>query len=161
MNLTELKSLISLNEEKLEESSFVVIHTFIRDERQIHVGITGGLRKKCRKGKVWKSKSFLTALKNADYGFDEDVARSRGGRDGIFLLDRDYKPRNTMQQKLFDQYLDKANSGLVDVLAKLDIKQADIKPIRLVSHHMRLLGILWQSEKADWLILVDYDDTKN
>lgn len=161
MDLSELKSIISDHESELNKNAFVVLNTFVRDGRQIHIAVTDRLRKKCRKGKVWKSKSFLTALKNAEYGFDESSARSHGGRDGIFLLDRDYRLRNAMQRKLFDQYLDKPESGIEDILFQLEITQNDFKPVRLVSHHMRLLGVLWQDEHEDWLILVDYDDTKN
>jgi len=39
---------------------------------------------------------MLKALKNAAYGFDEKQARSRGGADGIFLLDRHFTPKNEM-----------------------------------------------------------------
>jgi hypothetical protein len=30
-------------------------------------------------------------------------------------------------------------------------------PVRLVSHHMRLLGVLAHKDGADWLIIVDCD----
>lgn len=33
--------------------------------------------------------------------------------------------------------------------------------VRLVSHHMRLLGVLKRDANEDWLILVDIDDTKS
>ena len=32
--------------------------------------------------------------------------------------------------------------------------------MRVVSHHMRLLGVLYRTTSEDWLVLVDYDDTK-
>jgi len=160
VDLSQLRNLVQTAESQLDEHLFVVVHTFKRDGQNTAVCITDRLRKKCRKGKVWKSKCFLTALKNARYGFDEDLARSRGGRDGIFLLDRDYQPRNTMQKKLFDQYIDKSDSGIDDIVVQLDTTVDSLKPVRLVSHHMRLLGILHQENDSDWLILVDYDDTK-
>jgi hypothetical protein len=31
--------------------------------------------------------------------------------------------------------------------------------VRLVSHHLRLLGVLWRGADKDTLVLVDYDDT--
>ena len=44
-------------------------------------------------------------------------------------------------------------------LSEAKQKVADIES-RLVSHHMRLLGVLSSSATEDWLVLVDYDDTK-
>ncbi len=40
------------------------------------------------------------------------------------------------------------------------INKSDLIPVRLVSHHLRLLGVLKHDEKSDTLVLVDYDDTK-
>lgn len=161
MDLSQLKNLVQTAELEIEDKSYVVVHTFMRDGRNITVGLTDRLRKQCRRGRVWNSKPFLTALKNAQYGFDETLARSRGGRDGIFMLDRDFEPRNEMQRKLFDQYIDKADSGIDKILSELGTDIDTIKPVRLVSHHMRLLGVLYQDDDTDWLILIDYDDTKS
>ena len=36
----------------------------------------------------------------------------------------------------------------------------DLLPVRLVSHQMRLLGVLYRTREADWLVLVDFDSTK-
>jgi hypothetical protein len=33
-------------------------------------------------------------------------------------------------------------------------------PVRVVSHHMLLLGLLFKNDRGDALVLVDYDDTK-
>jgi len=33
-------------------------------------------------------------------------------------------------------------------------------PVRLVSHHLRLLGLLKHDKNEDTLMLVDFDDTK-
>lgn len=156
MNLEKLRSVVRAIESDLPNHPFVVAHVFTRDGRNLHLGLTNRLRQKCRKRHVWNSKSFLTALKNAEYGFDETLARSVGGRDGVFLVDRDYRPQNAMQQKLFDQYLDKPDSGVQAVADALNTSVDALQAVRLVSHHMRLLGVLWR-DNDDWLILVDFD----
>lgn len=33
----------------------------------------------------------------------------------------------------------------------------ELLPVRLVSHHLRLLGVLARTGAADWLVLVDCD----
>lgn len=108
---------------------------------------------------MWNGKAFLTALKNAEYGFDEHMARSVGGRDGLFLLDRTHRPPNAMMKKLFAGYLDKAGSGVDEVAAALGSTTSELLPVRLVSHHLRLLGVLKRGEREDWLVLVDCDDS--
>jgi hypothetical protein len=160
ISLDDLKQKVSEIEEKLGEDVFVELGTFERDGRKLHLAMTDRLRRVCLKDKVWKSKAFLTALKNAEYGFDEVMARSSGGRDGIFLLDRDFSPPNPMMHKIFNHFLDKPDSGVDEMAAKLEAKLEDLKAVRLVSHHMRLLGVLYEDENEDWLILVDYDQTK-
>jgi hypothetical protein len=50
--------------------------------------------------------------------------------------------------------------GADEVAKTLGTKVDQLQAARLVSHHLRLLGVLWQDIGADWLILVDYDDTK-
>ena len=99
---------------------------------------------------------FIT-LKNARYGFDENKARSSGGSDGLFLLDRDFEPPNEMMRKMFDRFIDKENSEATAIARKLDMPLKELLPVRLVSHHLRLLGVLARKEEADWLILVDCD----
>ena len=136
-----------------------MLHTF-EGERQLRLAMTERLRKIARKGRVWKSKGFLTALKNAAYGFDESRARSRGGADGIFLLDRSFTPPNEMMKKLFERYLDRPERGAAEVAGALGVELPDLLPVRLVSHHMRLLGVLAQQADRDTLVLVDYDDTR-
>jgi len=100
---------------------------------------------------------MLKALKNAAYRFDEKQARSRGGADGIFLLDRHFIPKNEMMKKLFDGFLDQPNSGVMDIATALGVEPSVFLPVRLVSHNLRLLGVLSRAEKEDWLILVDCD----
>jgi len=76
-------------------------------------------------------------LKNISYGFDSNQRKSMRGRDGIFLVDRDYKPRNNMQVKLFDQFIDKAKSEYSDII-----------------------GFLYSKERYDEMVLVDWDAEK-
>lgn len=160
MNIKELKQRLKEVEPKLFNSVFVNLHTFERNEKNLTLAITERLMRKCKKGKVWKSPQMLTALKNAGYGFDEQQAMSPGGSDGIFLLTRNYKPKNQMMIKLFERFIDKPGSGAEDIANALDTSLEDLLPVRLVSHHMRLLGLLKKDDHADILVLVDYDDTK-
>jgi hypothetical protein len=159
-DLDNLKQQVNSIEDGLKDAAFVELGAFERNGRMLHLCLTERLRSVCRKGKVWKSKPFLTALKNAQYGFDETNTRSTGGRDGIFLLDRTFYPPNPMMAKIYDRYLDKPNSGAKEIADALGTKIDELEAVRLVSHHMRLLGLLWRDASADWLILVDYDDTK-
>jgi len=160
MNLDEAKSLISGIEGDLSDRPFVEMHTFVRNGRSLRLALTERLRKSCRRGRVWKSKPFLTAIKNAEYGFDETRARSRGGSDGIFLVTRDHEPVNEMMKKLFDRFIDRPEGGVQAVAEALGCEPAALIPVRLVSHHMRLLGVMHRTEEGDTLVLVDYDDTK-
>ncbi len=159
MNLEEAKAAVERVESDLSAQSFVVAHTFVRDGRALHLALTDRLRAKCRKGRVWKSKAFLTAFKNAEYGFDPEHAHSPGGSDGIFVLTRDHKPPNTMMKKLFEQYVDKMNSGATDLADAMGTPLEKLIPVRLVSHHLRLLGLLQRGETEDTLVLVDYDNS--
>ena len=69
MNLTELKKLTESAEPQLGKEPFVIVHTFVRDSHLLHVALTYRLRRRARKGRVWKTPEFLTALKNAEYGY--------------------------------------------------------------------------------------------
>lgn len=160
MELHEVKERLEQVEPLLAEHVWVEFTTFERDGRILHIGLTDRLRKRARKAKVWKSKGFCATLKNAAYGFDERRARSSGGRDGIFLLDKTFRPRNAMMCKLFDGFLDKPESGVQKIAEALDVEEGALLPVRLVSHHMRLLGVLCRKAKMDWLVLVDCDQTK-
>lgn len=103
---------------------------------------------------------MLATLKNAAYGYDEKQARSAGGRDGIFLMDRTFRPTNEMMHKIFNRFLDNPSSGAEELAAALHMPLQQLLPVRLVSHHMRLLGVLAREESADWLVLVDCDRSK-
>ena len=157
MEIAEAKQRLKAVEAGLAGKPFVEFHAFEREGRSLHVAVTARLRKAARKEGVWRSRELFATLKNAAYGYDERQARSGGGRDGIFLLDRTFRPANAMMHKLFDRYLDKADSGAEELAAALEVPLAELLPVRLVSHHLRLLGVLARREHADWLVLVDCD----
>jgi len=160
MDLKEIKKVIESVESKLSEHTFIIAHAFERNGRVLNVALTNRLKKSCKRGRVWKSKAFLTTFKNAEYGFDKNHAKSQGGSDGIFLLTRDYQPKNEMMKKIFDRFLDKPNSEAEAIANELNINMTSLLPVRLVSHHMRLLGVLMKGTTVDTLVLIDYDDTK-
>ena len=159
MKLQEIKALVVAAESRLPGKPFVVIHQFGDDERAIRLALTERLRKASRRGRLWKSTPFLTALRNAKYGFDEARAHSAGGSDGVFLLTRSHKPANEMMKKIFDRFLDRPNSGAQEIAKALGASLDSLIPVRVVSHHLRLLGVLHRSGTTDTLVLVDYDDT--
>lgn len=140
---------------------WTVFHTFERNGRALHLALTERLRKAARKEKLWGSNEMLITLKNASYGFDPGGARSGGGRDGIFVLDRDFRPENTMMHKVFSRFLDHPHSEADDIARALGVKRSELQAVRLVSHHLRLLGVLAQLPDADWLVLVDCDRDKD
>jgi len=160
MNLDEAKQCLEEAEPLLETLTFVRVHFSERNGRKLSLAITDRLRRQCKKGRVWKSKEMLTALKNVDYGFDPRDARSPGGRDGIFVLTRDHQPTNAMMRKVFDQFLDRTDSEASAIARELGVRLPAVTPVRLVSHHMRLLGLIVASGDDATLVLVDYDDTK-
>src|SRR5579859_4435808 len=141
MNLDEAKQKIATITPNLPDVPFVVLHTFERNERLLHLALTERFYRACRKSNIWQSQAFLTAIKNAEYGFDPQLARSRGGRDGIFLLDRSYMPKNAMMTKLFDRYLDVPERGAHQIAKTLGTDVNSLQVVRLVSHHLRLLGV--------------------
>ena len=160
MDLKEIKKVIESVESKLSEHTFIIAHAFERNGRVLYVALTNRLKKSCKRGRVWKSKAFLTAFKNAEYGFDESRAKSQGGSDGIFLLTRNYLPKNEMMKKIFDRFLGKPDIEAEAIANELNINMTSLLPVRLVSHHMRLLGVLMKGTTVDTLVLIDYDDTK-
>ncbi|MBX7221362.1 MAG: hypothetical protein K1Y36_15540 [Blastocatellia bacterium] len=160
MKLEEVKEKIEAISPKLLGVPFVVAHTFCRNERNLQLALTERFRKAATKGRVWKSPAFLTALKNAAYGFDEQQSRSLGGADGVFLLDRSFKPENEMMRKIFDRFLDKPGSGAAEIAQALETEIHQLLAVRVVSHHMRLLGVLHRTPAEDFLVLVDFDTAK-
>lgn len=157
MELAEAKSRLKAIESELAHAPFVEFHAFECEGRTLHVAVTERLRKHARKEGVWRSREMLITLKNAAYGFNERHARSAGGRDGIFVMDRTFRPANEMMTKLFNRFLDKHGSGAEELAVALGVPQTDLLPVRLVSHHLRLLGVLTRKNDADWLVLVDCD----
>ena len=157
MKLSALREAVRDAEPTLAEHPFVVIATFETRAGALQLCLTERLRKRARKAGAWNRPALYSALKNASYGFDEARARSRGGADGLFLLDRSFRPENAMMRKLFAGYLDKPRDGAEEVASALDVPLASLLPVRLVSHHLRLLGMLARRDDADWLVLVDLD----
>ncbi len=155
MDLAEWKRKVKELEPQLAASSWCVLHSFERNGQVLELALTERLRKTAKKLGLWISKELLATLKNASYGFEPDLARSAGGRDGIFLLDRDFRPENEMMRKLFQRFLDKPEGQTL--LAELKAPKAELLPVRLVSHHLRLLGILRRLPGDDLLVLVDCD----
>lgn len=155
VDLAQAKERLRAIEGELPENAVVLFETFERDGRPLHVLITDRLRRAARKEGVWASPAMLTTLKNAAYGYDEQHARSAGGKDGIFRIDRTFRPANAMMTKLFDRFLDRSEG---DALAReLGVAPSELLPVRLVSHHMRLLGVLVRGAESDRLVLVDCD----
>lgn len=157
LELADAKSRLKAIEGQLAGRPFVEFHVFEREGRTLHVAVTEQLRKSARKQGVWLSREMLATLKNASYGFDERNARSVGGRDGIFVMDRTFRPANEMMTRLFDRFLDKPGSGAEELAAELELPLAELLPVRLVSHHLRLLGVLARRAEADTLVLVNCD----
>ena len=157
VELAEAKKRLKAIEGGLAAAPFVEFHAFEREGRTLHVALTARLRKFARKEGVWRSREMVATLKNAAYGYNDHQARSAGGRDGIFLMDRTFRPANEMMRKLFDHFLDHPGKGAEELAVALGVPRADLLPVRLVSHHMRLLGVLARGESSDWLVLVDCD----
>ena len=157
MDVADAKTLLKTCDRTLDTVAVVLFHAFERDGRALRVFLTPRLRKAARKEGVWRSKEMLVTLKNAAYGFDEGQARSGGGRDGLFVLDRTFRPANAMMRKLFDRFLDRPESGAGELAELLGVPLGDLLPVRLVSHHLRLLGVLARSPDHDSLVLVDCD----
>lgn len=155
LDLAEWKHKVKALEPQLAASPWSVLHSFERNGQLLELALTERLRKTAKKLGLWISKELLATLKNASYGFEPDLARSAGGRDGIFLLDREFRPENEMMRKLFQRFLDKPEGQAL--LAGLKAPNAELLPVRLVSHHLRLLGVLRRLPCADLLVLVDCD----
>jgi len=161
MDLAEAKAALAEVEKELDGAPVVLFRTFDTPHGSLSVYLTGELRRRCRKGRVWKAHGMLATLKNAAYGFDPLHSRSRGGSDGIFKLDRDHRPKNSMMKKLFDRFLDRPSPLLAVLEQAIGSKSDTWIPVRLVSHHMRLLGVLDAATEPPRLVLVDYDDEES
>jgi hypothetical protein len=128
-------------DELLERRSLAEFAVFERDGRPLHLLLTERFRKRAKRARCWASSRMLTAIGNAAYGFDPERPRSRGGADGVFLVDRDHRPPNEMMKKLFAGFLDRPGGEAASLAKELGTDVASLFPVRLVSHHMRLLGV--------------------
>lgn len=157
MKLSEAQELLVAAEVRLGDGHMGEFHVFECCGRKLHVYITSRLRKRARKAGMWGGKPMLGALKNAMYGFDPERPRSRGGADGIFLVDKKHRPRNSMMTKLFDDFLEKPDGAAEEIAAELEVDVETLLAVRLVSHDLRLLGVLARGDDEDRLVLVDLD----
>lgn len=64
-----------------------------------------------------------------------------------------------MMRKIFGQFFDKPDSAAGQIAESLGVPVSDLLSVRVVSHHLRLLGILARKTDADWLVLVDYNES--
>jgi len=154
-DLTTLRAELDDAEARLAAAEFTALRPSERDGRTLTVVLTRRLHRIAKRARLWPSTALLVTLKNAGYGFDPVRARSVGGRDGIFLLDRTVD--NPMTRKLYAKFLDREDSGAAELAEYLEAPLASLQAVRLVSHHLRLLGVLHRDEAADWLALVDLD----
>ena len=157
--LADLRSRLDALESTLSGAPLVTLHVVATPAGPLRVALTERLRQRSKKARAWKCRAMLQTLKNARYGFLPDRPRARGGLDGIFLVDRRFRPVNAMMRKLFDGFLDKPGSPASAIADALGVPLATLLPVRLVSHHMRLLGLLTPDLDGDGrvLVLVDLD----
>ncbi|WAS96494.1 hypothetical protein [Nannocystis punicea] len=153
--LADLRAALDAAEERLTTDEFAELPAAERDGRTIRVVLTRRFLKAARRARIWRGSALAITLKNARYGFDPTRARSLGGRDGVYLLDRTVD--NSMTRKIYGQFLDRPDSGVAEVARFLAATPAELQAIRLVSHHLRLLGVLYRGASADWLVIVDFD----
>ncbi len=155
-----MRARLRVLEPALLEAPFVGLQRFERDGRALRLLLTDRLRRAAVKEGLWRSHEMVTALENGRYGFDFQRARSIGGRDGVFVVDRDFRRSNEMMKKLFDRYMDKPDSGVESVAEALGCAASELIAVRLVSHRLRLLGVLHRGAEEDSLVLVDVDRSK-
>ena len=65
-----------------------------------------------------------------------------------------------MMKKIFN-FLDKPDPLVAKIGKHFDSSVENWIPVRLVSHNLRLLGIILNTKKGAQLVLVDYDKDKN
>ena len=153
--LAALRIEIAGTEARLAAGEFAPLPAFERDGRVLLVVLTPRFYKLARRAKLWRSTAMLVTLKNAGYGFEPTRARSLGGRDGIFLLDRGHD--GPMSRKMYGRFLDRGDSGAAEVATYLGTSIEQLDAVRLVSHHLRLLGVLSRGPTADRMAIVDLD----
>ncbi len=154
-DLDAIRRALDEAEAHLETGDFAELPLTERDGRSTRVVLTRRFYRLALRARLWRAPALAVTLKNAGYGFDPARARSLGGRDGVFLLDRGHD--NAMTRKIFDRFLDRADSSADDVAEFLKTTRAALHAIRLVSHHLRLLGVLHRAATIDWIVIVDFD----
>ncbi|MEZ4450792.1 MAG: hypothetical protein R3B09_15025 [Nannocystaceae bacterium] len=154
-DLDALQEQLRAAEADLAAGELVALRPIERDGRAIHVVLTPRFYKLAQRARLWRSSALPITLKNAGYGFDPARARSLGGRDGIFLLDRGHD--GPMTRKIYGGFLDRPERGADEVAAYLGATLEELQAVRLVSHHLRLLGVLRRRPGAEWLVIVDLD----
>jgi hypothetical protein len=65
-----------------------------------------------------------------------------------------------MMRRIFSGYLDKCGQEADLLTDHFGCSKDEFVPVRLVSHHMRMVGVLLRSIDKDSLVLVDFDYTK-
>jgi hypothetical protein len=164
MKIEDAKLRLSEAEKLLETAPAAEFGTFEQAGRILNVFITRRLKTKAKKARVWKNSAFLSALSNVKYGFNPVASLSRGGKDGIFLLTRQYKPINSMMLKLFSRFIDRRHPEYLELVSFLKLLEKNLSAVRVVSHHLRLLGLMeltGESNNNQRLVLVDIDNEKD
>jgi len=160
MELGEIRTRVDSAGHALEAAPFVEIAGFEIEGCVLRLALTQRFKLQAERAGVWGSEAMLHTMMNAGCGFHADRPRSLGGDDGIFVLDRNFCPENVMMRRMFQGFLDRRSEDLEAILRALECTVEDLQAVRLVSNHVRLLGLLHRSSREDWLVLVDVDPTK-
>lgn len=160
MELREIRTRVEAIETQLGCAPFVELASFRREEGALRIALTDRFRRQAERAGVWCSDGMLKNLLQAGHGLRKDRMRSLGGDDGIFVLDRNFRPENVMMRRIFGEFLDRRPAELESILGRLGCSLDHLKAVRVVSHHLRLLGIVAACDLDEWLILVDVDPTK-
>ena len=159
--LKELLALAATNIGELPEGGMRSVCVFSRDDHEIEVRIIPSFVRSCRRQREWLTKRLLATMLNVRYGYDAQNSRSRGGRDGIFRVDREHRPKNSMIRELHDRFLNDPEGAAQEVGDGLGTSTGNLLAVRVVSHHMRLLGVLKLGTTKSVLVLIGVDRTKS
>ncbi|MEN8907284.1 MAG: hypothetical protein ABF289_15110 [Clostridiales bacterium] len=125
----------------------------------IEVYLTLSFIKNVSKEKADRDRLFLNALSNIKYGYNKALLNSIGGKDGVFNVYEDYKPKNSMIKKLYDNYINNSkNRKELEGYFKL----SNIQGVRIVAHGMRILGFINKTidNNKTKLVLINVDINK-
>ena len=86
MKLTEAKEAIEAVEHQLANNVFCEVCRFERDGKVLTVCITDRLKKQVKKGRVWKSKAFLTAFKMLPTASMKNISAAKEAMMAYFFL---------------------------------------------------------------------------